>query len=78
MCGCNKNAMRNTSVRGSRPVAGIRSFSTGPTPAPVAQPQPRTMSFAPQVERSVSGAGAEKRKLQKLRRDAIRNQLGKG
>lgn len=78
-CGCrDKKAMRNTMPRaGVRPVVGPRPSQQGNI---VSAQTPTQMRAAqtPAPERSAAGMNQERRLIEKKRRDAIRNALGKG
>lgn len=80
-CACKKNAgLRNT--MGVRNRAGIiRPTSSGPVSAqggPAATPTPTALrAAAPTAQRSSSGELQEKKKTQRIRRDAIRKALNK-
>lgn len=82
--GCNcrgRNAIRNVmpvrSQNGNilRPVTGPKSAQGGLAAAPT--PTSLKAAMAPTAERSSSGLNQEKRKIQKIRRDAIRRALSK-
>jgi hypothetical protein len=82
-CSCkNKNALRNTMISRSRTGNIIRPVS-GPQPVQgelaVSSPTPTSLKSAavPTAERSFAGEIQEKKKTQKIRRDAIRRALNK-
>jgi len=78
-CGCSKKGMRNTTPRAglARPVVGPRSASGGLAAATPPTTLRAQSAQAPQQERSFSGLNAERRKVEKVRRDAIRRALNK-
>lgn len=77
-CNCNKNAMRSTRAYRNktgniiRPSVGPRSTQS-PTPTPTALKG----AARPTPNRSVAGENQEKRKIQKIRREAILRSLKK-
>jgi len=79
-CSCKgRNALRNTMITRSRngniirPVTGPQSVQGGS-----AAPTPTALrAAAPTAERSFAGELQEKKKTQKIRRDAIRRSLNK-
>lgn len=72
-CNCNKKAMRNT----MSPRTGLARPVVGPRSAAVTPATLRALSVSPPTEsRSPSGLNAEQRKVEKIRRDAIKRKLG--
>ncbi len=80
-CGCRKNSMRSRPVSGPRPQGALKPVTrTGQNiinPPKTVQPMSQKTSQTPPSQRSASGANLEKRKLQQIRRDAIRRAFGK-
>lgn len=74
-CNCKKNTMRNTRVYRNRsgniirPVTGPQSAQGGPAAAPT--PTALRGAAPPTPTRSLAGENQERRKTQKIRRDAI-------
>lgn len=79
-CACKKNSARNAMIHRSRTGSVIRP-TTGPVSAtggPAAAPTPTALRAAvPTVQRSFAGDLQEKKKTQRVRRDAIRRALNK-
>ncbi len=80
-CSCKNKAMRNTMPRPgfARPVVGSVA-STGNTTVTPAQIRANAAALAnstPSAERNPAGMNAERRLIEKRRRDAIHNALGK-
>jgi hypothetical protein len=75
-CGCNKGKAFRTRTPAMIPMTSQRAQSGG-VAAGLTPTQLRAQAMAPQQERSPSGLVAEKRKVQAIRRDAIRKALGK-
>ena len=81
-CACKKNkALRNTMTVHNRAGNIIRPTSSGPVSAQggtAAAPTPTALRAAtPTSQRSSSGELQEKKKTQRIRRDAIRRALNK-
>jgi hypothetical protein len=74
-CGCKKNQFNRRPVSGPRPMGAIRPVqrTTQNIIMPI-QPQGmnQTTSQTPTPQRSASGAYNEKKKMQQVRRDAMR------
>lgn len=78
-CGCKKNQFNRRPVSGPKPMGAIRPVQRTtqniimPIPTPIqAQGMNQTTSQTPTPQRSASGAYNEKKKMQQVRRDAMR------
>ena len=71
-CGCNKNSRRTT----NSPAISPRNIS-GRIAATNAQARPQNSPQIPNQELNPSALNSERRKVQALRREAIRRTLGK-
>jgi hypothetical protein len=78
-CGCSKKGMRNI-IRTISPREGLRQVS-GPRLSTGNETTPTALRLAtlavPQTTRSASGLNSERRKVERVRRDAIRRALNK-
>ena len=70
-CGCNKNKTRTPFMR------SVTSARSTPGVSPRTPVTPMNQSVTPDAPLNVNGIGAEKRRVQALRREAIRKSLNK-
>ena len=84
-CACKNKAMRNTIPRngntapviGNPKLATTQGVAAGPSPLQMRQAAAISNNHAPTQARSPAGMNHERRLVEKKRRDAIRNALGK-
>jgi len=75
-CGCKKGVGSNSRTPLIRPVTSVRSVTRGVASARTPT-EVRNQAVAPQTPVNSGGVNLERRKVQALRRDAIRKSLNK-